>query len=245
MRAERTLKLVLEYDGTYFSGWQVQKDMRTVQGVVQEVLGRVLGEPVRVVGAGRTDAGVHALGQVAHFKTRNPMPTGRILRALEGLLPEDVAVREVNEAPPDFHARFSAKARWYRYRIFRRRRALGRQYGWFVPYKLDLARMEKAAGGLLGRHDFRAFCIATSVPERPFCTVSEATWTEGEDELFFDIVADRFLHSMVRLLVGTMVEVGRGKLPPEAVEEALTSGERKLVGPSAPAYGLCLMEVRY
>jgi len=245
MEAERTLKLVLEYDGTEFSGWQVQRNRRTVQGVLQEVLGGLLGELVRVIGAGRTDAGVHALGQVAHFRTHNPMPTWRIWRALDGLLPEDIAVREVAEAPPDFHARFSAKARRYRYCIYLRRRALGRQYGWLVPYKIDLARMGEAAGAILGRHDFRAFCIAASVPEPPFCTVSEATWTEGEDGLYFDIVADRFLHSMVRLLVGTMLEIGRGKLPPEVVGEALTLGDRGIVGPSAPAHGLCLMEVRY
>lgn len=241
----RNLKLTLEYDGTGFSGWQVQRKERTVQGVLEEALGRLLGERIRVVGAGRTDAGVHALGQVANFKTENPMPAGRIERALEGMLPEDVAVRKVEEVPPDFHARFSAKARRYRYKIYLRRKAVGRQYGWFVPYKLDLRRMEEAAGEILGEHDFSAFCIASSVPERPICKVSEAGWSVGDGEVQFEMVADRFLHGMVRLLVGTMVEVGRGKLPVDAVGRALASGDRKFVGPSAPPCGLFLVEVMY
>ncbi|RKY59909.1 MAG: tRNA pseudouridine(38-40) synthase TruA [Candidatus Latescibacterota bacterium] len=241
----RNLKLTLEYDGTNFSGWQVQKEGRTVQGVLEEVLGRLLGERIRVVGAGRTDAGVHALGQVANFRTENPMPTERIERALDGLLPDDLAVREVAEVPPDFHARFSAKARRYRYNIYLRRRAVGRQYGWFVPYELDLRRMEKAAGAILGEHDFRAFCIASSAPKRPVCKVTEAGWSVGDGEVHFEVVADRFLHSMVRLLVGTMVEIGRGKLPVDAVEKALASGDRAFVGPSAPPCGLFLMEVMY
>lgn len=241
----RNLKLTLEYDGTNFSGWQVQKEGRTVQGVLEEALGRLLGERIRVVGAGRTDAGVHALGQVANFKTESLVPVGGIKMALNGLLPEDVAVREVAEVPPDFHARFSARTRRYRYNIYLRRRAVGRQYGWFVPYELELRRMEEAACAILGEHDFRAFCIASSVPKRSVCRVSEAGWSVGDGEVHFDIVADRFLHSMVRLLVGTMVEIGRGKLPVDVMGKALASGDKAFVGPSAPPCGLFLVEVMY
>lgn len=241
----RNIKLTIEYDGTDFYGWQVQPGMRTVQGVLEEKLRTLLRRPVNLIGAGRTDAGVHALGQVANFHTDSPLDTESLWRGLNSLLPHDVVVHQVVEVPQGFHARFDAKARRYCYRIALRPRAIGRQYVWMVRYSLDLSKVEAASEPLLGRHDFTSF--STSDPEvKSFdCTVTELKWREEGEELVLDIEADRFLQAMVRTIVGTLVEVGRGKLPVDYVGYILEAKDRKLAGPTAPARGLCLMEVKY
>lgn len=237
--------MIIEYDGADFYGWQVQPGMRTVQGVIEEKLKALLQRSVTLIAAGRTDSGVHALGQVANFHTDSPLDAKSIAKGLNSLLPNDVAVLEAVEVDGKFHARFDAKARRYRYRIARRRRAIGRQYAWTVGYPLDLSKIRKASELLLGRHDFASFSVFNPELKGFGCTITELNWREGSDELILDIEADRFLHAMVRTIVGTMVDVGRGKLPVDGVQKILEAKDRKLAGPTAPAKGLCLVEVKY
>lgn len=241
----RTIRLTLEYDGTDFQGWQIQKDARTVQGELEKALHTLLKEEVRVVGAGRTDAGVHALGQVAHFRTQHTIPTEGLRKGLNALLPDDVVVLSAEEAPADFHARFSATGREYRYVIARRRRAVGRQYAYYWEGPLDLSAMQRAAEFILGERDFRAFCQAGAEVNHHRCEVRRAQWIDHGEELWFEIEANRFLHNMVRILVGTMLEIGRGFWPPEKMVELLQTGDRTQAGRTVPPHGLFLVAVRY
>ncbi|MCR4440126.1 MAG: tRNA pseudouridine(38-40) synthase TruA [bacterium] len=241
----RNLKLVLEYDGTDFCGWQRQPGVRTVQGELERVLEQLLQHPVNVTAAGRTDVGVHAQGQVVNFFTERHMQTTRLLRGLNALLPPDVRALEVEEVPAGFHARCSALARVYRYRIATRPRAIGRQHVWHYPRPLDLQLMRRALQPLLGEHDFRSFCRAEAELPHYRCCIEEASWSECQDELWLDIRANRFLHGMVRTIVGTLVEVGRGKISAESVEKMLQARNRRAAGPTAPAQGLCLLRVVY
>ena len=234
----------MEYDGTAFYGWQIQPDHPTVQGTIEEALKRILREQVSLISAGRTDAGVHALGQVANFHTRTKLDPENIRGALNSLLREDIVARDVEEVPETFHARFDAKSRLYRYTLSKSKRAVGRAYSWHVKYPLDLSRMDEASRCLLGRHNFVAFCKKSSETEG-FCTVLRCVWSERAEEIRFEIEADRFLHHMVRAIVGTMVEVGRVRISPSAVREILTSGERRRAGPTVPPHGLCLVGVTY
>ena len=244
-REPRTLRLDLEYDGSGFVGWQSQARGRTVQGTLQEAMRTLLQEEVAPVGSGRTDAGTHALGQVAHAGVRSAMEAGRIHRGLNALLPEDVAVLRVLDAPAGFHARYSALGKRYRYRIDTVRRALDRHAVWTLPRRLDLEPMAAAAAGLRGVLDFRAFCKADPPPESYACRIDAAEWRQAGRRWTFEIEADRFLRHMVRALVGTLVEVGEGKRSPGEFLELLQGADRSLAGTTAPARGLCLLRVRY
>jgi tRNA pseudouridine38-40 synthase len=241
----RTLRLLLEYDGSDFAGWQIQDNGRTVQGELERALGILLKESIRPIGSGRTDAGTHALGQVAHFQTASELPTERLLRGLNGLLPVDIAVREIGEVPSDFHARYSAKNKRYRYRIHMGKSAINRSRVWTYHSGLSLAPMVSAARLLLGDHSFGAFCKQDPVPESLHCQIVDCTWSRQGAELVFEIEANRFLRHMVRILVGTMVEIGRGVQPQSHMADLLASGDRSTAGPTAPARGLCLLWVRY
>ena len=244
-RPARTLRLLLEYQGTDFVGWQIQAQGRTVQGELARALEILLREPVCPIGAGRTDAGTHALGQVAHFHTHSPLPPERLYRGLNGLLPSDVAVRQVDQVPADFHARYSAQSKRYRYRIRTAKSALDRQLVWSLYQPLDLAPMLQAARALPGAHQFAAFCNQDPLPDNFVCQVLECGWTHRGEELVFEIEADRFLRHMVRILVGTMIEVGRGRRRPEEMAQLLACTDRTQAGPTAPAQGLCLVRVNY
>ena len=241
----RTLRLLLEYQGTDFAGWQLQTQGRTVQGELARCLSILLREAVIPVGAGRTDAGTHALGQVAHLHTHSDLPLERLLRGLNGLLPPDIAVLAVEEAPSRFHARYSAKGKRYRYRIRTAKSALDRHLVWSLYQHLDLEPMIRAAGCLAGKHSFAAFCNQDPLPENFVCQVRECGWTRQGSELVFEIEADRFLRHMVRILVGTMAKVGRGRRRPEEMGALLERADRTLAGPTAPAQGLCLVRVEY
>lgn len=241
----RNIRLLLEYDGTDFQGWQIQAQGRTVQGELARVLGILLREPIRPTGAGRTDAGTHALGQVAHFHTRSELPAERILRGLNGLLPGDVAVRAADEVPADFHARYSACGKRYRYRIHPGKAALNRRYVWTYRHPLDLTPMQEAICALPGRHSFGAFCKQDPIPDDFHCQVADCILTRRGDELVFEIQADRFLRHMVRILVGTLTEIGAGKRLPGDLAALLAGGERSRAGITAPAQGLCLLWVDY
>ena len=242
-----TTRLLIEYDGTDFRGWQAQRAGPTVQGAVEAALATALREPVGVVGSGRTDAGVHARGQVAHFSTDAPVDVRRLVASLNGLLPPSVAVLAAEPAPDGFHARYDARQRHYLYLAATAPRALDRRTRAFLFPALDLDRMNEAAAALLGRHDFSSFCRTKSETVNRVCTVERARWTAGDrpGDLRFVVSADRFLHGMVRAVVGTLVEVGRGRRAPDEVADVLAARDRRAAGPAAPARGLHLDRVDY
>ncbi len=241
------MQLTLEYDGTDYVGWQVQPNGPSIQAEVERALSVLLKEPVKVTGAGRTDAGVHALGQVASFATSRAVPLRAFVPGLNGLLPKDIAVRAARERVEGFDARRSARGKTYRYRVMNRpsRAPLWRRVAWEVFRPLDESAMARGASALVGRHDFSAFrasdCeAATAVRELRRLAVAR----EGE-EVVFEVVATAFLKHMVRNLVGTLVEVGLGRRDAASLQALLASRDRTLAGVTAPARGLCLVEVHY
>lgn len=242
---QRNIRLRLEYDGTDFKGWQVQPDQRTVQGTLESCLESLMGHHVRAVGAGRTDAGVHALEQVANFTTFNPLPLQRVEAALNSMLPPDVVVLDADEVPPSFHARRCARRRSYLYRIAYRRRAIGRGQAWHLRSRLNIDAMQSAAARTLGCHDFTSFCVAAAEKENRVCRVFECMLAGIDDAVNVEISADRFLRSMVRGIVGTLVQVGRGTRAPDAMDTILRARDRRQAGPNAPPQGLFLKKVTY
>ncbi|MDR7470433.1 MAG: tRNA pseudouridine(38-40) synthase TruA [Armatimonadota bacterium] len=243
----RTVRLTLEYDGTHFVGWQRQAQGRSVQAEVERAVAALTQAPARVVAAGRTDAGVHALGQVAHFRTTSSLPLERIVAGLNALLPPDVAVREAAEAPAQFHARRDARFRVYRYVILCRPTpsALLHPYAYHVRASLDREAMRQALTRLTGAHDFRAFCALGTPSGSSGCRLLHADLAERGDLLLFTFAADRFLRHMVRMMVGTLLRVGRNALSPEDVTRFLASGSGGSAGPAAPPQGLYLVYVGY
>jgi len=243
----RTILLILEYDGSAFAGWQLQANGRSVQAVVEGALAALLGEPVRLYSAGRTDAGVHARAMPAHFTTSRDLPLRAYRDGLNRLLPGDVAVRAVHAVPAGFHARFRAEGKWYRYTIDRRavRSPLDSRASWLVRGALDLAAMRTAADLLVGEHDFAAFrssgCVARTTVRR----LSAVAISEDGPFLHIDVHGSGFLKNMVRMLVGTLVEVGRGKRPAQDIVRLLAHEPGVRCGPTAPPQGLCLMAVSY
>jgi len=242
----KNIKLTIEYDGTDFHGWQIQPEVRTVQGVLESGLGEVLGASVRVDGCCRTDAGVHALGFVGSLHTDTRLSPEQVGLALAGKLPEDIVVREAELVGEDFHARHSCVARRYVYKITTSHSALYRRHLAYSKYRLDIERMAAGAQALKGTHDFTSFAPASLDEDvSPVCTVSEATFSQDGAVILFEIKADRFLHHMVRNIVGTLTEVGRGRNHPEQVEEIMCKKDRRAAGPTAPAHGLVLMEAYF
>ncbi|HBT20937.1 MAG TPA: tRNA pseudouridine(38-40) synthase TruA [Peptococcaceae bacterium] len=244
------IKLTIQYDGTNFNGWQVQKmhpQARTVQGVLEKALERIVKEPIKLIGAGRTDSGVHAKGQVANFHTTRPIPVEKWPIALNSILPPDVAVIEAEEVPEKFHARYWAKRKTYYYYILNRRYpdVFLRNYAYYISQKLNLEDMRRAAQLILGTHDFRSFCAAGSSVKNYRRTVFEADFSFKGELLIFKITADGFLHKMVRLIMGTLIEIGRGKYPSSWMKEVLEARDVKKSGPAAPPHGLYLCKVYY
>jgi tRNA pseudouridine38-40 synthase len=275
MSAVRNLRLVLAYDGTDFHGWQRQPERPTVQGAVEDAVARILGEKVTVYGSGRTDAGVHALHQVANFKTQCRIPCANLQKALNDILPPTVRVKQVDEVGENFHARYDVKSKTYRYRILQSPLCspfLWR-FVWHYPHALDVAKMAEAAALLVGEHDFAAFAsadgAAAATPgsddqgeaqqsseesrearESHRSTVrrvssSSLVWRPKRQSLVYDVSGRGFLHHMVRNIVGTLVEVGQGKLGAADVERILASRDRRQAGPTAPPQGLFLAKVEY
>lgn len=241
----RNLSLVIEYDGAAYAGWQRQPDRPTVQAALEEAAAAILRERTTVHGAGRTDAGVHARGQVANFRTSSALDPSRIARGLNALLPPDIAVLSCREADPSFHARFDAVARRYSYVISTVPPALDRGRVWHLRAALDPGPMGEAAAAVRGEHDFSSFCRADAAAVNRRCVVTAAGWTGAGGRLTFSITANRFLHGMVRSLVGTMADVGRGHTTIDAFLRMLASADRRDGGPAAPACGLTLEEVLY
>lgn len=242
-----TYRMLIEYDGTTFHGWQVQPGRPTVQEALEDALEIVLRVRPSVVGSGRTDAGVHARGQVAHFVTEHPVDTYRLFRSLNGILPSQIAVLRLESAPEGFHARYSARLRRYHYYVSTTPRAIDRHVRSLVLPAPDFGAMNEAAAYLIGTHDFDAFCRVQSETTNRVCTISHATWVaeEREGDWRFEIVADRFLHGMVRAIVGTLIEVGHGKRLPDDLPRIIASRDRRQAGAAAPAHGLVLEHVSY
>ncbi len=241
---ERTFKLIVEYDGAGFSGWQIQPDKRTVQAEIERSLQTILRHPVRVAAAGRTDAGVHAAGQVVSFDTPAEIEPSRIKRAVNGLLPEDVTVIDAAEVSPGFNARFDAQSRTYRYTLSGRRVSLGRGYLWRPKYSLSRELLEEATRPLKGECSLEGFSRKNE--DGDFMTVIfKSGWTFREHFMIFEIQAVRFFHNAVRGIVGSAVEVGRGYASPDLLKRILETKERSLAGPVAPPHGLCLISVDY
>ena len=247
----RNLKVTLAYDGTDFAGWQVQPERATIQGELAAAIERVCGERVLPQGSGRTDAGVHALAQVASLSLQAPIPTARLRFALNNMLPEAIRVLEVEEVALDFHARKSAVAKTYRYRMSRNEitSPFVARYTWHYAYPLDEQAMLQAAHVIEGEHDFTSFAAADAEKgvEEGSCvrTVHSSRWRRDGDELLYEVRGGGFLHHMVRNLVGTFVLVGKGTLSQADVARILAARDRSLAGPTAPARGLCLVSVEY
>jgi len=243
----RNIKLVLEYDGTAYHGWQRQRGQATIQAQVEDVLRMVSGERVSLIGAGRTDAGVHALGQVANFRTRSRLTAADFQRALNGLLPADIIVLEAEEAPEGFHARFGARAKRYEYRILNRElpQAVGRAYHWHLRGRLSLARVRRCLALVRGRHDFSSFRSTGSSAKSPVRHMFECGARREGDLVTLWFEADGFLRKMVRSLVATLVEVGQGRLGPEEFGMILAARDRARAAATAPPQGLFLSRVYY
>lgn len=247
-RSHRTWKLTLAYDGTEFSGWQAQPDRSTVQGALERALARIEGRPVRVAGSGRTDAGVHALAQVASCALRNPIPSAGLLRALNRLLPPEIRVLRAEVAPPGFHARHAAVAKTYEYRIHRGPVCLPftARYVYWHPYPLDEGAMALAAERIPGERDFRSFASAgRGAAGSTVRTVFSSAVARDEDLLVYRVRGAGFLYRMVRNIVGTLLDVGRNCLAPLDIDRILALGDRRAAGRTAPARGLFLVGVEY
>lgn len=241
----RNIKLTIEYDGTDFVGWQRQPNGRSVQATLEEAVQQITQEKVSLVGAGRTDSGVHARGQVANFFTGSNLPTYDICRALNGIVPPEIVIHAAEEVDESFSARYNAKEREYRYYIARKPTAIERMYSWRLNYDLDLSGMNEVCTKILGIHDFQSFCKSDSEVDNFLCNVVHAQWKQESERLIFEIRANRFLHGMVRTLVGTMVNVGRGYTPLENIELILLAKDRTKAGQAAPPQGLFLERVIY
>ncbi|MCM2356761.1 MAG: tRNA pseudouridine(38-40) synthase TruA [Geobacteraceae bacterium] len=243
----RNIKLIIEYDGTSYAGWQIQPNGLTIQQVIEEALVRVLGASVRLHSSGRTDAGVHARGMVAAFRTDREIPLRAFSDGLNALLPPDIAVRDACEARSDFQPRFDAKGKHYRYTIHNgtRRSPLSRLYAWQLRGKLDIGAMREAARHFVGEHDFAAFrttgCAARTTVRR----IDAVELDRDGDLIQIEVKGSGFLRNMVRIMVGTLVEVGQGKRPADAIAVILAGANGVPAGATAPPHGLCLMEVYY
>lgn len=241
-------KLTIQYDGTRYRGWQVQGNTdQTIQGKLEGVLSRLTGQPVEVHGSGRTDAGVHALGQVANVKLPRPVEPSELLGELNRYLPADIGVIAAEPAPERFHARLNARSKTYRYRIWNSAipNVLERSYLYALPEPLDVAAMERAAADLVGTHDFRSFCGLKRFKKSTVRTITDISITQDGAEVRLEFTGNGFLMRMVRILAGTLVEVGLGQRAADAMPAVLAAQDRAAAGPALPAQGLALVRVEY
>ena len=237
--------LVIEYDGSEFSGWQVQPGYRTVQGEIESALRNLMQEQIRINGAGRTDAGVHALGQVANFHSMSSLYPSQIQKGLNGIMPEDIRILDVKECDRTFNARSKATGRTYRYILSRRLHSIGRQYSWYPRTNFSVTLMETASKYLIGEQDFTSFCKGTGYNGSCISCVKEIKWEKEDENVLFNITAIRFFHNMIRVIIGTLIEVGRGKISPDEFLKILKAKDRRLAGPTAPPQGLFLVKVHF
>ena len=244
----QNFKLTIEYDGTNYAGWQKQKNALTIQELIEKKLHKIFGHGVKIRGAGRTDSGVHARGQVAHFKVaKSSISTESLKKALNSILPKDIVITKVEKAPLEFHAQYAAKKKRYTYTIFNRsyRCPMRKRFVYFYPFALDVPLMKKGAKILKGKNDFSAFSKISSLKENSVRNIYRLSIKKAGDDVIFTFEADGFLHNMVRILTGTLIELSRGKLTLDTIETVLKSGDRNLAGYTVPASGLCLEKVYY
>jgi len=244
----RNFKMIVEYDGTAYVGWQRQPNGVSIQQILEDAVGRITAGKVTLVGSGRTDAGVHAINQVANFKSPTRLPAEKIFRGVNSVLPPDVVVKNLEEVPLDFHAQRDVQSKVYVYRICNQtlRPVLGREYSWFIRYPLDMEKMREAAEYLPGTHDFSCFCATGSdVKDRVRTLTAITIETSPHGLIEITVEAKGFLKYMVRNIVGTLTEVARGKRRPEEMPEIIASCDRNIAGVTAPARGLFLKEVKY
>jgi tRNA pseudouridine38-40 synthase len=242
-----TIKLLIEYDGTAYAGWQRQPHQPTIQLALETALTQITQQRIAVIAAGRTDAGVHALGQVASFKSDKPIPVKKWALALNRFLPRDISVLSSEQVPESFHARYSAKEKLYEYRIHRHssRPALNRNRVWHLPYDLDIQAIRLGMSSLLGVHDFTSFQGPRAGTLDPVCAISQISLSTDLMTLIIRIQANRFLKQMVRAIVGTLTEIGRHKRSPDSIREILQLKDRRTAGETAPPQGLYLVHVLY
>jgi len=250
----RNFKLTIEYDGTDFNGWQIQGNgQRTIQGEIEKALSRIFKKTVKVHGSGRTDSGVHALGQVAHFKIETDKTPREILFAVNANVPKDISISHIEDVPLAFHAQYSVKNKTYRYRILNRstRSAHLREFTYFYPHRLNMSLMKKEAQSLIGKHDFKAFTSLESARIKDgksrgtIRTIKNLKISKKGPLILVDIEADGFLYKMVRNITGTLLDIAAGKINPDDIPAILRAKNRRCAGASAPPQGLFLMEVKY
>lgn len=241
----RTYKMILEYDGTEFFGWQIQPKKRTIQEEIEKAIFAITGEKIRITGAGRTDTGVHALGQVASFQSETVLPEDRLKMAVNAKLPKDIRVVSLERAVGAFNARRNAKCRTYRYIIAQRPKAVGRMYAWYPRFKYQLAPMISASELLKGSHCWKAFCKSEDLNRNYISTVLDVQWKHLDEEIQFEITAERFFHNMVRIILGTLFDIGRGKMTVEQFQKLFAVQDRKMAGTTLPPNGLFLLKVDY
>lgn len=243
----KRIKLVVAYDGTNYQGWQIQRNGETIESMLNRALQSLTGEPIRVMGVSRTDSGVHALGNVAVFDTEARMPGDKFSYALNQRLPEDIRIQASCEVPGDFHPRYQETVKTYEYRILNREFPLPscRLNTYFTYYTLDVDRMCQAAAFLTGEHDFKSFCAAGAQVKTTIRTIYDLQIRKDEDLLTIRITGNGFLYNMVRIIAGTLMKVGTGEWEPEYIEEILKAKDRRKAGPTAPAKGLTLLEIRF
>ncbi|MDD4752144.1 MAG: tRNA pseudouridine(38-40) synthase TruA [Desulfitobacteriaceae bacterium] len=246
---KRNIKLLIEYDGTNYIGWQRQPEHQgmSIQGVLEKCLGKITGQNVLIQGAGRTDSGVHARGQVANFFTESRIPVQRIPYALAGMLPNDIVVRGAWDVPEHFHARYSALEKTYCYTILLPdcRSAFEWRYAYYSPFHLDVEKMNQAVSFLEGTHDYSSFCAKGSPVKNFIRTVRWCRIRQDDHHLYVDVTANGFLYNMVRIIVGTLIEIGRGKWEPIKIVEILEARDRKKAGPTIGPQGLTLLNIKY
>lgn len=241
----RNIKLIIEYDGSAYAGWQYQPEYRTIQGELEAAIMKLTGKKVTLYGAGRTDAGVHARGQVANFTIAHTLPVSKYRPGLNFHLPDDIVIRDAIVVPAEFHSRYDAIYRRYEYLIGRRRSALEAGRRWEFEADLDIGLLNTAADYIMGDRDFTTCCVVSSQKENNRCTVFVSRWTREGDLLRYEIAADRFVHNMIRSLVGLMVDVGRHAMTMKTFKDIFHSGDHTAIRQVAPARGLCLVAVEY
>lgn len=241
----RNIRLKIEFDGTNYAGWQFQPAFPTVQHEIEKAVFKLVQRKTNVIGAGRTDSGVHATGMVANFLTESEFTTDIFYKGINRFLPPDIRILDVAEVDLNFNARFAAKYRRYQYSISTKKHALNRLYSTYFKYKLDFDAIQAASQYLVGKQNFRSFCCSRSELPHYVCHVYALTWQQNRDEWRMEIVANRFLHNMVRIIVGTLIDVGRGKISSTHIREILDARDRRCAGVTAPPHGLFLVEVGY
>ena len=243
----RNLLLEIEYDGTKYAGWQAQKNALSLQEILEKKLSLLLGEKIKLIASGRTDAGVHALAQAANFKTKSSLDEQKILKAINSLLPKDIAVKNIKKIPLTFNARFKAKSKVYRYLVYNcpQRSAFGYKYHWHLSYKLDISLMRREFKKIVGEHNFKSFAASDKRERQMRRKIIGVSLRKKNNFLIIDIEGKSFLYNMVRNIVGTLVEIGRGKLPRGSMSKILKAKDRKKAGPCAPPKGLYLVKVKF